>query len=311
MNDRDAKSITCDSWIFPGTGEKFWLIEDEDGNLRANRLLTETESQHFYAGTFDRSSYTRRGKVVQGWHRALRMARFVPEPDSAMLDYGCGEGNFLKALHRRFPKAKLVGYEMSSDLCERAAQRSGATVTSDFSILSAIAKNGYDLITAWGVLEHCPEPLDIIKRLYSLLRPGGTMTVMVPNRCATGMSHMGANWAWCQAPFIHIWHFSPQGLLLLANRAAPTGVARVSTRDCWDCNHLTDWLLNSALHLNDWPNRRIALKLDSLFRLFATVPNEMVLNPFVFANYKLGAELNLTLIKPTSDDAIDRRPSTE
>jgi SAM-dependent methyltransferase len=304
MNNKGAEMITCDSWRFPGTGEQFYLIADADGNLRANRLLTEAESRLFYASTFDRSSYTRRGKALQGWHRALRIARLVPAAHSKILDYGCGEGNFLKACRQRFPTANLVGYEISADLCKRAADQSGATVTPDFGVLATIGKDGYDLITAWGVLEHCPEPVDIIERLYSLLRPGGTMIVMVPNRCAIGMSRMGADWAWCQAPFIHIWHFSSRGMLRLANCAAPMGAAKVSTRDCWDCNHLTDWLLNRALRLNDWPNRWMALKCDSLFRLFATLPNELLLNPFVFAHHQLGAELNLTLVKPTIENTI-------
>ncbi|HZY72613.1 MAG TPA: class I SAM-dependent methyltransferase [Edaphobacter sp.] len=306
MNQTSPEMISCDAWKFPGTGEQFYLIADNEGNLRANRLLSEEESRIFYSGAFDRSSYTRRGKTLQGWHRAWRMTRFAPEAHSRILDYGCGEGSFLKACRRRFPTATLVGYEMSADLCKRAADQSGARVTPDFSALATTGEDGYDLITAWGVLEHCPEPEGIIKRLYSLLKPGGTMVVMVPNRGAIGMRRMGADWAWCQAPFIHIWHFSAQGLLHLANSAAPTGVAKVSTRDCWDCNHLTDWLLHRALRLNDWRNRKMALRLDSVFRLLATVPNELLLNPFVFAHYQSGAELNLTLVKPTAENSVRR-----
>lgn len=296
--------ITCDSWKFPVTGEQFLLIADEDGNLRANRLLTESESQEYYANIFDRSCYTRRGKTLQGWHRAFRVGRYLLARNSNILDYGCGNGQFLKACRKRFPAAKLFGYEMSSDLCKYVADQSGATVTSDFNELITSVMEGYDLITAWHVLEHCPEPGKVLNRLYSLLKPSGRLIVAVPNRCAIGMSRMGADWAWCQAPFIHIWHFSPKGLLRLAYRAAPHGIAKASTRDAWDCNHLTDWLLHRVFRLNEWDNRRMAMKFDSLFRLFATLPNELLLNPFIFSHRQFGAKLILNLVKPSSGKTI-------
>jgi len=47
----------------------------------------------------------------------------------------------------------------------------------------------------------------------------------------------------------------------------------------------------------------MALKLDSVFRLFATLPNELLLNPFVFTHHQSGAELNLTLVKPITDSS--------
>jgi len=177
-------------------------------------------------------------------------------------------------------------------------------VTPDFSILTAIGEDGYDLITAWGVLEHCAEPVDIIRRLYSLLRPGGTMAVNGSQSWGDWYEPYGRGSGLVPSSFHPYLALLTPWIASVAYFAAPTGEAKVSTRDCWDCNHLTDWLLNCALHLNDWQNRRMALRFDSLFRLFATLPNELVLNPFVFAYHQFGAELNLTLVKPTIENTI-------
>jgi len=48
------------------------------------------------------------------------------------------------------------------------------TINNDISVL----RNGYyDIITAWGVLEHVTDPLDLVKLLHALLKKGGYLVM--------------------------------------------------------------------------------------------------------------------------------------
>ena len=39
----------------------------------------------------------------------------------------------------------------------------------------------FDAITLWDVIEHVPDPLDTMRRVASLLKPGGVVMILTPN----------------------------------------------------------------------------------------------------------------------------------
>src|SRR5262245_61844390 len=71
------------------------------------------------------------------------IADSFPRPPRTIADYGCGAGHLLAQLARRFPRARLTGYDASLPLLDAARQRltlAGrrtelvATVLPDFSL---------------------------------------------------------------------------------------------------------------------------------------------------------------------------------
>lgn len=90
-------------------------------------------------------------------------------PGSRLLDFGCGNGDFLRAAIERGFVAQ--GVEQGDSSIANAAERSGAPV----STLEAVEASGerFDFLHLADVLEHLPDPAATLRRLEPLLAPGG------------------------------------------------------------------------------------------------------------------------------------------
>jgi len=97
--------------------------------------------------------------------------------NKSVLDFGCGVGGFLDRI--KTVASTSAGIELETALQASFKQR-GLQV---FPNLEAARNSGqkWDLITAFHVLEHLPDPAQIIKELSSLLEAGGEMIIEVPS----------------------------------------------------------------------------------------------------------------------------------
>ncbi|MFN3244564.1 MAG: methyltransferase domain-containing protein [Planctomycetota bacterium] len=110
----------------------------------------------------------------------------LPHDRSARaLDVGCGYGLLLQFL-REHGYSDLHGVEIDAQLHAHASRRLGSDA--DLALGDAIEHlrarvGGYDLITAWDLLEHFPlgEALDFAKAVRGALRPGGVAVFRTPN----------------------------------------------------------------------------------------------------------------------------------
>lgn len=108
------------------------------------------------------------------------LSRLVPP--GRILDIGCGNGRLLWAARRAGWQAK--GLELSPELARYAAERTGVEVmTGDFLSTDPAPEDrgAYDVVSLRHVLEHLPYPLEAMKRIRSLLKPGGYLLVEMPN----------------------------------------------------------------------------------------------------------------------------------
>ena len=94
-------------------------------------------------------------------------------PNKKVLDFGCGAGGFLsKAL-------PLAGSASGIELERRVRDHWHGRMTIYPDIESAGA--GYDLISAFHVVEHLPDPRSILKALAKMLAGNGRLVVEVPS----------------------------------------------------------------------------------------------------------------------------------
>ncbi|MDH0089856.1 class I SAM-dependent methyltransferase [Achromobacter mucicolens] len=119
-----------------------------------------------------------------GQHYAADFLAYIEKNELALsgrrvLEIGCGTGYLLSLLQAR--GADVVGIEPGGQGGE-SGNRYGVRVIKGFFPTTAITDK-FDVIIAYGVLEHIIDPVQFLKDVANSLRPGGTAYIAVPN-CA-------------------------------------------------------------------------------------------------------------------------------
>jgi SAM-dependent methyltransferase len=105
-----------------------------------------------------------------------------------ILDYGCGPGHDLVGFGEFSEPKKLIGMDISSSsLADATSRLQIHGIRADMVQLSTdteslpLEDNSVDHIHSSGVLHHTPNPVNILRELNRILRPGGSMNVMIYN----------------------------------------------------------------------------------------------------------------------------------
>ena len=142
-----------------------------------------------------------------------RYAAELVEPDHAVLEVGCGRGQFARIIH----PAEYVGLEFSPAAAAAAISR-GLTVSRASIEEHAQARaEHYDLVCAFQVLEHVAQPDSFIASCLACLKPGGLLIYSVPN--AASFVTLVPNNIWNLPPH-HLTWWSPASLAFVAERFA-------------------------------------------------------------------------------------------
>ncbi len=96
----------------------------------------------------------------------------------ALLDVGAHAGRFLRLARAAGWDAE--GIELNPKTAAYAAQVSGARVHQG-NIHTFTPARRFDAVTLTDVLEHVPQPLDVLRRVGGFLGPGGWLAIKVPN----------------------------------------------------------------------------------------------------------------------------------
>ena len=111
------------------------------------------------------------------------LVKYVPEM-SEVLDVGCGNGHTLEYFHQHQSQAKLYGIDLSQvaiDLC--AKKMPEGDFKAAFLTEYAPGKK-FQIIVCLGSAEHFTQLEDDLKKMKSLLKPGGLCYVEIPNNLA-------------------------------------------------------------------------------------------------------------------------------
>lgn len=121
--------------------------------------------------------------VPLGWHHEHFLATAGAGAGRALLDVGCGTGDFLaRARDRGF---RPTGLDFDPGNIRIARERYGLTEVhaesiDDFARRTAPAQ--YDAVTLFEVVEHVEDPRALLRTVRRLLRPGGVLAFSTPNR---------------------------------------------------------------------------------------------------------------------------------
>lgn len=132
---------------------------------------------------------------------------------ATLLDVGAGSGILVEeALASGFDAR---GIEPSSPLQATAAQR-GLPVT--HGVLPHSGLTGpFEVVTLIDVIEHVPDPVDLMRRIKSVMAPDGICIVVTPDVSSVAARLMG--WKWWHFRAAHIGYFNKSTLALALEKA--------------------------------------------------------------------------------------------
>lgn len=143
---------------------------------------------------------------------------------NSLLDYGAGKGDFASYMIKS--GFEVSGFEPDSEARDLASKKNQINLIDS---VDRIPDHSIDTITMWHVLEHIPNPNDIIQQLLRKLKKGGTLIIAVPNYNSFDGSHYGKYWAAYDVPR-HVTHFVVESMRFLLKQH---GLKIIQTKPMW------------------------------------------------------------------------------
>jgi len=198
-----------------------WCDNCEFGRLEGNFTPTVVQSFYdipYYTHGFVRAAPNRvtvweRLRCHLAW-RADRGANFTPmelgaSADRSVCDIGCGGGENLDALKNA--GFRVVGIEPDGKARSLSSQIAEVFDGTAEQLPSQIHGQDFDIVLMTHVLEHCVDLRATLKNVCSILKPGGSVVIEVPNNAAKGFVTFGSIWPWSDIPR-HINFFTERSL---------------------------------------------------------------------------------------------------
>ncbi|MDZ7582334.1 MAG: class I SAM-dependent methyltransferase [Deltaproteobacteria bacterium] len=137
-------------------------------------------------------------QLANAKHRMVLVDRFLPAVAEGRLirdlrsgirvcDIGCAEGIALMLMAEAFPRSEFVGIDISAEVIAsataKALQRGFDHLTFLNLDAAALATTGdlrgsFDYVTAFDAIHDQSRPLDALKSVYSILKPGGLFSMV-------------------------------------------------------------------------------------------------------------------------------------
>ena len=176
-----------------------------------------------------------RQRQTGGWRtkrRAAMLQRHFPRGfKGRLLDAGCGTGAFAIEMQRRGWTVAVT--ELNDAVLDEMRARGMEAKRPDDALregFSAAPSGGpasagpsgtagkFDAITAWHVLEHVPNPLELATWAKTQLNDNGIFQATVPNLASWQAQRYGRHWLHLDVPR-HLFHFTPDTLRALLDKA--------------------------------------------------------------------------------------------
>ena len=178
-------------------------------------MLTDLYSRYYPRSNFDVEQYKpypeRTGFLAWLDGDQAGCHRWVPE-NVRVLDIGCGYCETLG--YHKARGCEAWGCDADENI-QRIADRHGFNVHVGLFNADNYEKNYFDYVTIDQVFEHCVDPEEILKQIFTVLKPGGKLIIGMPNAQSIDRFWFGRWWGGWHTPYhLHIFSKKSADLLL-------------------------------------------------------------------------------------------------
>jgi 2-polyprenyl-3-methyl-5-hydroxy-6-metoxy-1,4-benzoquinol methylase len=149
------------------------------------QFYRDSDSSNFWANTFYPSvAEIRRETVIKPKvDEIISLFKKIEHRVNNLIDIGAGYGIFLDEWRKVSPETNMIAVEPSHSLANECRKKSLNVIESMAEQVSGI-NNFADLVVCFEVLEHVYKPIDFLKTLKKLVKPGGY--VFISTLCING-----------------------------------------------------------------------------------------------------------------------------
>ena len=158
------------------------------GVLFVNPVLSPEQIAFIYdAGYWDPDPPGR--GVLEAYRRYPRHYRFGAAygqwlsrlaPTGRMLEIGCGLPFFLKGVADHCAW-EVEAVDVAQGIAQFAREKLGLKVTEAMFQSGLFPNESFDLVRAKDVIEHVPQPMQFLRDIHQVLKPGGRVELWLPN----------------------------------------------------------------------------------------------------------------------------------
>jgi 2-polyprenyl-3-methyl-5-hydroxy-6-metoxy-1,4-benzoquinol methylase len=205
------KNVYSDNRIVGASGEiKINVQQCSDCNFIFNSPRPTQEGlESYYKNSDLASGQVYRDESDKGHYSILHAERanFLKESLSndrqfSLIDIGCGNGGFLKAVRNEVPNSIIKGLDPSKQAVENCKEIEIDVIQAGINDISKMNIE-VDVISLISVLEHLPDPREAIREIKKALGSTGIFYIEIPNTLKPEVSLTGF------FGFEHIVHFTP------------------------------------------------------------------------------------------------------
>lgn len=258
LNPRPADTSLID--IYPAEyaphSESQSAETDRDETDRDETAAANQANQHALMSGLPPVGFVRRiFRLIPGLRPFLNWlgqenATYLPPPEkdqqSRLLEVGCAHGSFMA---RGSDAGWIVDGVEPSAMAAEAARKRGFGVFCGLLADAGVASSSREMVAMWMVLEHVPDPVDVVEQVFRILTPGGTFACSVPNASTWERWMFGRYWLGYDAPR-HLQVFTAKRLKRLLSDRGFTDI-----RIIYQANTRYWWGSTAAWGLSKFPNQ--------------------------------------------------------
>ncbi len=178
------------------------LICSRCGLIRQDAKITPADLFHMYSGEYLNGIYTHSYDqdfaTAKKRYAKLKLGSRARKFKGKILDVGCGQGAFLDLCLQNGHDA--IGQDLTS-----VKGPSSLTIYPKSLKEIMFPTDEFNLVTMFDVLEHCPNPVEILEEAFRIVKREGRVVVEIPR-----FFHKSGNRHWKEIE--HLWYFDDSAL---------------------------------------------------------------------------------------------------